>query len=179
MSLRFLPDFLAKNQSPDSPSPSILIKPLTSILAPDDPDRTLCPVRALRAYRERTKGIRRGRRRLLLSWNEGFKKDITKNTISRWIREVIISAYKCLPPDQRNFRARAHEVRALAASLAFKCTTSLKEVLDAAYWKSENTFINFYLRDISRLNEENVGGISSVVVAQHSITASRSLHPRR
>ena len=179
ISLRFLPDFLAKNQSPNSPSPSILIKPLSSILAHDDPDRTLCPVRALRAYRERTKGMRLGRRRLLLSWNERYHKDITKNTISRWIREVISSAYKNLPADQRCVKARAHEVRAWASSMAFSFTKSLKEVLDAAYWKSEDTFINFYLRDISRLNEENVGGISSVVVAQHSITVPRSLPSRR
>lgn len=178
-SLRFLPDFLAKNQSPDAPSPSILIKPLSSILAPDDPDRTLCPVRALRAYRERTKGIRHNRRRLLLSWNEGYQKDIGKNTISRWIREVISRAYENLPAEQKSASTRAHEVRAWAASLAFACTKSLKEVLDAAYWKSEDTFINFYLRDVSRLSESNRGGISSVVVAQHAITAPRSLHSKR
>ena len=178
ISLRFLPDFLAKNQRPDSPSPSIIIKPLSSILNINDPDRTLCPVRALRYYRKRTKGFRRDRRRLLLSWNEGCKKDITKNTISRWIKGVIVDAYKSLPPSQRSIQARAHEVRAWAASIAFNTTQSLKEVLDAAYWKSEDTFINFYLRDIARFSEENVGGISSVVVAQHSITVPRSLHAR-
>ena len=53
-------------------------------------------------------------------------------------------ACNILPPDQRNIRARAHKVRALAASLAVKTTKSLKEILDAAYWKSEFTSINFF-----------------------------------
>ena len=87
MSLRFLPDFLAKNQLPGSPSPIISIKSLTSILAPDDEDRSLCPVRALRAYRKRTESFRSKRRRLLLSWNENYKDDIRRSTISRWLRE--------------------------------------------------------------------------------------------
>ena len=52
-SLSFLPEFLAKNQSPGDPSPVIHIKALTSILCPDDEDCTLCPVRAMRIYRRR------------------------------------------------------------------------------------------------------------------------------
>ena len=48
VSLRFLPEFLSKNQVPGNLSPIIPLRPLTSILAPDDPDRALCPVRALR-----------------------------------------------------------------------------------------------------------------------------------
>ena len=55
MSLRFLPDFLAKNQSSGERSPVIFIKPLSSILCSDDEDRMLCPVRALRHYRRRSK----------------------------------------------------------------------------------------------------------------------------
>ena len=66
MSLQFLPDFLAKNQLPGSPSPIVSIKSLTSILAPDDEDRLLCPVRALRAYRKRTESFRSKRSCLLL-----------------------------------------------------------------------------------------------------------------
>ena len=93
MSLRFLPDFLAKNQLPGSPSPIISIKSLASILAPDDEERLLCPVRALRAYRKRTESFCSKQRRLLLSWNKNYKDDIRRSTISRWLREVILAAY--------------------------------------------------------------------------------------
>ena len=37
----------------------------------------------------------------------------------------------------------------------------------------------FYLRDVSRLDEDGSGSIASAVVAQHPITASRSLPSRR
>ena len=50
VSLRFLPEFLAKNQTPGDPSPSVSIQSLSSILHRGDPDRALCPVRALRRY---------------------------------------------------------------------------------------------------------------------------------
>lgn len=82
MSLRSLPDFLAKNQSPDSPSPVMSIKSLTVILGLDDEDRTLCPVRSLKHYRKRTQSLRGDQRRLLLSWNENYKKDNRRSTIS-------------------------------------------------------------------------------------------------
>ena len=172
-SLRFLPEFIAKNQEPTSLSPSIMIRPLSSILCPDDPDRTLCPVRALRHYRRRTEHFRGGRRRLFLSWNETYTRDITKSSLSRWLSQVIGSAYS-RSSSQPAPSTRAHEIRAWSASLAFGCTRRLTEVLDAAYWRSPNTFIDFYLRDVSRTNGEGAHGIASVVVAQHPIISSRS-----
>ena len=50
ITLRSIPEFLAKNQEPSSPSPTISIRPLTPILDPDDEDRFLSPARALRRY---------------------------------------------------------------------------------------------------------------------------------
>jgi hypothetical protein len=49
-SLRFLPECLAKNQVPGDLSPILFIKPLSSILPPDDPDLANCPVRALKVF---------------------------------------------------------------------------------------------------------------------------------
>ena len=112
MSLRFLPDFLAKDQLPGSPSPVINIKSLTSILAPDDEDRLFCPVRALRAYRKRTESFRSKQRRLLLAWNENYKDDIRQSTISQWLREVISAACARLRSKLSVFFPRPHEIRA-------------------------------------------------------------------
>ena len=172
MSLRFLPDFLAKNQLPGSPSPVISIRSLSSILAPDDEDLFLCPVRALRAYRKRTKSFRSKQRRLLLSWNENYKDDIRRSTISRWLREVITAAYARPGSELAVFSPRPHEIRAWASSLAFASNVSLSSLMEAAYWRSPGTFIHFYLRDVSRLREDGSRGIASAVVAQQTISAS-------
>ena len=109
MSLQFLPDFLAKIQLPGSPSPVISMKSLSSVLAPDDDDRLLCPVRALRAYRKRTESFRSKQHRLLLSWNENYKDDIRQSTISRWLREVITAAYARPRSELSVFSPRPHE----------------------------------------------------------------------
>ena len=57
--LTFLPEFLAKDQSPECPSPTILVKPLAQIAGPDDADTRLCPFRALKVGFDRTKDRRR------------------------------------------------------------------------------------------------------------------------
>ena len=92
--LRFLSDFLAKNQTPGSLSPVLRILPLTSILCPDDIDRRLCPVRSLRRYLRFSRAVKSDQRRLFVSHNPSHKGDIRVSTISRWVREVISRAYK-------------------------------------------------------------------------------------
>ena len=170
ISLRFLPEFLAKNQAPGDPSPILLIKPLSSILGPDDEDRFLCPVRALRLYRKRTNASRAQRRRLFLSWNVNYPQDIRRSTLARWIAEVISSAYAKSDAGLPAITPKPHEVRAWAASLAFSHSNNLQAVLDAAYWRNPGTFIHFYLRDVSRLREDGSRGISSAVVAQQTLS---------
>ena len=44
---------------------------------------------------------------------------------------------------------KAHDVRGVAASMAFKFNVSLSDLMNAATWKSSSTFSNFYLKDIS------------------------------
>ena len=171
MSLRFLRDFLAKNQLPGSPSPVISVKSLSSILAPDDEDRLLCPVRALRAYRKHMESFRSKQRQLLLSWNENYKDDIRWSTVSKWLREVITAVYVRPRSELSVFSPRPHEIRAWASSLAFAINISLSSLMDAAYWMSPGTFIHFYLWDVSRLREDGSRGIASAVVAQQSISA--------
>ena len=74
ISLNFLQDFIAKNQTPGSESPSIFIDSLSRILCPDDEDRYLCPVRALRVYLKRTKAFRTNQKRLFISHNVDYQK---------------------------------------------------------------------------------------------------------
>ena len=171
--LKFLPEFLAKNQAPDQLSPSLCILPLETILAPDDRDVTLCPVRALRRYLHFTKTLRFGKRRLFISHNPSKVGDIRRPTISRWISEVIESAYKAEASDTAHTSSRAHELRALAASLHFNHSWRLQDVLEASFWRSRNSFIEFYLRDIEALRQDGSHGIASVVAAQRQVSTPR------
>ena len=171
VSLRFLPEFLAKNQSPGVPSPVILIKPLTSILCPDDEDRLLCPVRALRLYRRRSNPLRAvSQRRLFISLNPDYDRDISKVTLARWLTGVIQRAYEKVG-GCNELSVRAHEIRAWSASLAFAHSLPLATIMEAAFWRSQGTFIEFYLRDVSRLREDGSRGIQSLVAAQSVLTS--------
>ena len=70
--------------------------------------------------------------------------------------------------DQQVTQVRAHDVRAMAASLAFKGGISLEHVLSSCYWKSHNTFTNFYLKDICWENDD-IFKLGPIVSAQHIV----------
>jgi len=74
--LKFLPDFIAKTQKIDRPDTALIpvtIPALAPSMGTDLPDRTLCPVRALLFYVDRTKCSGPGRhKRLFLSIKPGL-----------------------------------------------------------------------------------------------------------
>ena len=80
-------------------------------------DRTLCLVRALRYYLDRTK-VLRGSRSLL--FKKGHTSDIRPATLSSWLKQTILLCYK--QADQQALdlvQVKAHDIRAFAASKAF------------------------------------------------------------
>lgn len=154
--LGWLPGFLAKNQAPSTCRRPVTIPSLSGLVSRDLPDRTLCPVRALKYYLDRTKDpvFRRGRERLFVSYREGFEREIAAPTISRWIICTIRRAYcetRVSPVLRRAANLSAHEVRALSTSWALYQGAALNDVLDAATWASHTTFSSHYLRDCSTL----------------------------
>ena len=168
--LKFLPEFRAKNQTATERSPAIRIPPLTAILAPDDDDRFLCPVRALKRYIRVTSPLRpRACRKLFLSVNKNYSKDVSVNTISRWVVAVVREAYSLQGESLQE--ARAHEVRAWSASVALEHSLALADILEAAFWKNERTFLNFYLRDIRLRRQDGSCGLS-LVAAQRALGGS-------
>ena len=167
------PAFLAKNQlasdGPDSIKP-VVIPALTTMLDSSlVEDKSLCPVRALKVYLEKTKSMRKGKALLFVSLREGYSKDFTRITISQWIKHTIQTCYQSSDTaDQQVTQVRAHDVRAMAASLAFKGGISLEQVLSSCYWKSHNTFTNFYLKDICWENDD-IFKLGPIVSAQHVV----------
>lgn len=144
-------DFLAKNQKASSSSDKrgFWIHRLQTD-SNDSSSRYLCPLRALKYYMSRTKPDRKLRRKLFIAVRETFSSEISSQTVARWIKSAIKMAYaESTAADLRDTKVTAHEVRALAASQLYLMSGSVDAVKQACYWKSDNTFCKYYLRDMT------------------------------
>ena len=182
--LSLSPDFVAKTQIPGDPSSAykpFVIPALASSVGHDEPDRLLCPLRALKCYLQRTVSSRPKCSRLFVSSASTLKhKQVTKNTISLWIRSVIKAAYSSVSQEDLSlWKITAHEVRAIATSILFRQNQSLKQVMSAASWKSNSTFVSFYLRDLNHKSLD-LSSIGPIVAAQAIVNpqASTSSDPQ-
>ena len=156
--------FLAKNQLPSVKPDPIVVPSLARICKWEHTDRLLCPVRALKFYLKMTSSYRKNRTRLFLPIKGN--KDISKDTISRWISYTVKLAYRKLTKRDISFlKIKAHEVRALSSSWAFFDKVPLNDILQAAVWNSSSTFAKFYLRDMSQ-QAQNLQSLGPIVVAQ-------------
>ena len=142
------------------PSPSFLAKNHLK------EDRSLCPVRALRYYLDKTQDLRQGKELVFVSFKKGFMKDISPATISSWIKQTVTLCYDLSDQESLTLQqAKAHDVRAFAASKAFQGGISLDQILAACHWKSHNTFTQFYLKDVAWADSE-LFHLGPVVAAQ-------------
>ena len=153
-------DFIAKNQLAREGSQSVspvIIPALTTIVDRQfKEDRTLCPVRALRYYLDRTKDLRGSRSLLFISIKKGHTSDIRPATLSSWLKQTILLCYK--QADQQALdlvQVKAHDIRAFAASKAFYGGVSVDQIMQACHWKAHNTFTNFYLKDLTWSDNNN------------------------
>ena len=153
------PSFLSKNQlakeGPDSVAPVVIPALAHTLDKSLKGDRSLCPVRALRYYLDRTSDLRRNKELVFVSFKKGFDKDISSATVSSWIKQTVILCYEL--SDQQALtldQVKAHDVRAFAASKASQAGISLEQILSACHWKSHNTFTQFYLKDVAWADSE-------------------------
>ena len=164
------PSFLAKNhlakEGPECVAP-VVIPALTPTLDKSlKEDRSLCPVRALRYYLDKTQDLRTGKELVFVSFKHGFNKDISPVTISSWIKQTVVLCYDLSDQDTLTLhQVKAHDVRAFAASKAFQGGISLDQILAACHWKSHNTFTQFYLKDVAWADKE-LFHLGPVVAAQ-------------
>ena len=163
--LFLLPEFIAKNQRPGETFPSIVVPAMAHTLRKGDPNRALCPHRALKWYLEKSKALRSSQRRLFISFTKPGK-EIAAPTLSRWIVKAVTIAMlqNGQLPCIKN-TPRAHEVRAIATSLAIIRSVSMENILRAAFWRNESTFSRFYLRDMS--HDMDGKARLPIVAAQH------------
>ena len=153
------PSFLSKNQlaieGPDSVALVVILALAPTLDKSLKGDRSLCPVRVLRYYLDRTSDLSQNKELVFVTFKKGFDKDISPATISSWIKQTVILCYEL--SDQQALtlhQVKAHDVRAFAASKAFQLGVSLDQILSACHWKSHNTFTQFYLKDVSWADSE-------------------------
>ena len=148
----FPSDFIAKNQLAREGSQSVspvTIPALTTIVDRQfKEDRTLCPVRALRYYLDRTKYLRGSRSLLFISFKKGHTSDIRPTTLSSWLKQTILLCYK--QADQQ----------------------ALDQIMQACHWKAHNTFTNFYLKDLTWSDNDNNMYLGPVVATQQVLDPS-------
>ena len=92
------PSFLSKNQlakeGPDSVAP-VVIPALAPILDKSlKGDRSLCPVRTLCYYLDRTSDLIQNKELVFVSFKKSFDKDISPATVSSWIKQTVILCYE-------------------------------------------------------------------------------------
>ena len=164
------PSFLSKNQlakeGPESVAPVVIPALAPTLDRSLKSDRSLCPIRALRYYLDRTSDIRQGKELVFVSFKKGFDKDISPATISSWIKQTVILCYELSDHQVHTLhQVKAHDVWAFAASKAFQSGVSLDQILSACHWKSHNTFTQFYLKDVAWADSE-LYHLGPVVAAQ-------------
>ena len=97
----------------------------------------------------KNKNIRGQNERLFCSVRKP-QRPLSKNAASFFIKRSILDAHLTMSnQDLRVHKIKAHEVRAVSTSLAFKLNIGMAKILEAACWKTNSVFAAHYLRDIS------------------------------
>ena len=165
------PSFLSKNQlardGPAAVAPVVIPALAPSLDKSLKDDKSLCPVRALRYYLDRTKDLRTGKELVFVLFRKSFQKDIVPATVSSSrIKQTVLLCYQLSGEEAQTLhQVRAHDVRVFAASKAFQGRVSLDQILSACHWKAHNTFTQFYLKDLAWADSE-LYHLGPVVAAQ-------------
>ena len=137
-------------------------------------------MRALRYYLDRTKDLRGSRSLLFISFKKGHTSDIRPATLSSWLKQTILLCYK--QADQQALdlvQVKDHDIRDFVASKAFYGGVSVDQIMQACHWKAHNTFTNFYLKDLTWSDDNNMY-LGPVVAAQQVLDPSpQTSHPRK
>lgn len=119
--------------------------PKTTFIAKFEEDPSICPVRTLQIYIEKTKDLRKaeesGRLPLLISFKKPHKA-VSSATISRWMKQLLSEAG--VPTEM----FKAHSVRAASSSAAKNKGVSMADIMHAAGWNRSSTFEKFYYKPI-------------------------------
>ncbi|XP_064120812.1 uncharacterized protein LOC135225407 [Macrobrachium nipponense] len=146
--------FLAKNENPSHPWPRSFTIPGLSHLVGQEKERGLCPVRALKFYLQKTKHLRGQTDNLWCSVKKPSL-PLSKNALAFFIKDLIREAHQNC--DEKSFpilKVKAHEVRAVVTSMAYRHNKSMKAILEATFWRSKSIFADCYLKEVQTQYED-------------------------
>ncbi|XP_028404044.1 uncharacterized protein LOC114526666 [Dendronephthya gigantea] len=115
------------------------LKPLELLNFPEEPK--LSVTLHLKEYLKKTSSYRGGHTQLLLSYVKPFKQ-VTKETLSRWVKKVLSSA----GIDMDSYSP--HSTRAASTSKCRVKGLQLDEIMKTAGWTNAGTFARFYNKPI-------------------------------
>ena len=166
VSFSFVPGFVAKTQDPSSLAPRFEGFSVPALLNARNNrnGRLLCPVQAVKRYLDRTAAHRPRCERLFLTAGRS-KKELSKTTVSFWLRKTISRAYQLSGTGQPVHTPQARETRGIAPSLLFTKNFAVDQVLKAGTWRRLTTFPHHYLRDFAHRSLDAFH-LGSVVAAQ-------------
>ena len=166
VSFAFVTGFVAKTQDPSSLAPRFegFTVPALPNARKNRNGRLLCPVRAVKVYLDRTASHRPRCERLFVTAGHS-KKEISKTTVSFWLRKTISRAYELSGTALPVPAPRARETRGIAPSILFRKNFAVDQVLKAGTWRRHTTFTRHYLRDIAHKSLDTFH-LGPVVAAQ-------------
>lgn len=106
------------------------------------PDRRLCIITVLKEYLSRTLDIR-GRETKLLLCTVAPHKQASRQTISKWVRQVLKDA----GIDTSKFAP--HSTRAAATSAAARAHVPIDTILKTAGWSKDSMFRKYYEKPVN------------------------------
>ena len=166
VSFAFVTGFVAKTQDPSSLAPRFegFTVPALTNARKNRNGRLLCPVRAVKVYLDRTAPHHPRCERLFVTAGRS-KKEISKTTVSFWLRKTISRAYELSGTALPVPAPRARETRGIAPSILFRKNFAVDQVLKAGTWRRHTTFTRHYLRDIAHKSLDTFH-LGPVVAAQ-------------
>ena len=108
------------------------------------PDRGLCVIRVLKEYLKRTSLLRNQESRLFISYMKPHKA-VTKSTISRWLRNVMVLSGINVD------LFKPHSIRGAASSKAKREAVPMDQILSTAGWTNSKTFAEFYNKPVGEV----------------------------
>ena len=188
------PSFLSKNQlakeGPGSVAPVVIPALAPTLDKSLKSDRSLCPIRALRYYLDRTSDLRQNKELVFVSFKKGFDKYISPATISSWIKQTVILCYELSDHQAHTLhQVKAHDVSLLPLGSG-KCRSEIhvwlhQNIRHQSDWSKVSLCLSPSFLSKNQLAKEGPDSVAPVIIPalapslDKSLKGDRSLCPVR
>ena len=112
-----------------------------------------------------------GQCRLLVSYRKSFSRDISAQTVSRYVKTTICEAHSAVEVDSdtdvaAKYDVKAHQVRHVAHSLGQLGSMPLTDIIRTGSWKTPTTFIKYYIQQLPTASVSELQQLGSFVAME-------------